>query len=137
MKETDGITSTVHLTGSVDLTIYGFDKLPPLPEGVTPEVWYDFDDGKVNTYVEVGPDAVKFWTTDLDGIVNTLDLYGSSDVWEDLSDKDREALLEWGKAVHERIDCATYGLMLEAATNSEARATILRYAVENQEEEHD
>jgi hypothetical protein len=133
----DSQAVTIRFEGSIDLMQYSFDKLPPLPEGVTPEVWFDFSDGRVETYVEHNSETVTFWSTDGDGTYNSLSdsIYGSK--WEDLADEDREALLEWGKEVHERIDNATYSIMIQATTSNGARESITQYATTDLSEEEE
>jgi len=126
----------VNYGGVVDLTIRSFEKLPPLPEGVeTPEVFYDFSDGKVETTVYRNEESVSFWTTDLDGTQNSLEDTLDPKVWDDLDMEERDAVIEWGKEVHERIDNAIYAFTIETTTQDNVRAAIMKYALTEADEE--
>jgi hypothetical protein len=119
------------ITGTAKLNLGSFEKLPEWPAGMPePSVTYDFDDGKVNTYIDIDPSgsirSMRFWTDDIDGTHNTTD-HGENP-WEEFDEEDQEAARAYGKEVHERIDSSTYGVMLEATTQGKVREIILAHA---------
>lgn len=126
--------TTVHYGGAVDLTVYTHDVLPPLPEGIAPEVSYDFEDGKVNTTIEWAGEAVTFWESDMDGTINSLTDTLEPEVWRELDMETTEALLEWGKEVHQRIDSAIYGITIDACSNQSVRDAVIKHATTEAEE---
>lgn len=120
------VTYTAPLTGSVELSIASHDELPDWPENLpTPEVNFGFDNGKAETYVVVDGKMMTFWDSD-HGIINDTDT--GSNAWEDFDEEDQEAALEWGKAVHERVDNATYGVMMEGSHSPAVKDIILAQA---------
>lgn len=121
-------TYSAPLTGTVELHTQWFDKLPAWPEGLPePEVNFGFDDGKAETYVTVDGKMMTFWDSDSDGVINDTS-YGSNP-WEDFDMEDQEKAEEWGKAVHERIDSATYGVMIEGSHSPGVKEIILAHAI--------
>lgn len=126
------ITLSFTVETNVELSVQPGDTLPPLPEGAVPEVDFEFDDGKVHTTISWGGDRVKFWSTDYDGTYSDNE---HRRVWPEADQEDRELLLEWGNAVHERIDAATYGLMLDASYAPGVPKLLIEYATTSNPEE--
>jgi hypothetical protein len=91
-------------------------------------VFFDFDDGKVNTYVDVeGQDySMRFWTDEIDGLRDSTD--HNDNPWDMFEEEDQEAARAWGKEVHKRIDDSTYSAMMEATTRGKVREVILAHA---------
>ena len=117
---------------NVELSVWPGDTLPPLPEGVEPEVSFSFDDGRLITIVTLAGEWVKFWSTEYDGTYNEDQ---TRNVWPALEEEDREMLLEWGKEVHERLDAATYRLMLDASYAPGIPEILIKYATTSNPEE--
>lgn len=119
------------IVGTAKLNLGSFEVLPEWPaEMPEPSVTYDFDDGKVNTYVDIDEAgsirSLRFWTDDIDGTNNSTD-HGENP-WEEFDEEDQENARAWGKAVHERIDASTYGVMIEATLQGKVREIILAHA---------
>jgi hypothetical protein len=115
-------TFNIALTGNLSINPSHHEDLPELSEGLTtPTVSIEFDDGAW-TYIEVLDESVHFWTDANEGTQNSWhndkmsnDEHGLGP-WEgQLTPEQIGELLEWGSKVHERIDCFTYSIMLEAA----------------------
>lgn len=120
---------TAPIVGELKLTLGSFEALPEWPEGMPePSVFFDFDDGKVNTYVDVeGQDySMRFWTDEIDGTRDSTD--HNDNPWSGFDEADQDAARAWGKEVHQRVDSSTYNAMMEATTRGKARETILAYA---------
>lgn len=112
----------IALTGNLRLTPSHFDALPELSEGTpTPTVSIEHDDGTW-TYIETLDESVHFWTDGTEGTQNSwhnAKAESGKGPWEDaLTEEQIEDILEWGAKVHERVDCFTYSIMIEAAKNS-------------------
>lgn len=125
----------IALTGDLHLKPMHHEDLPELPEGTpTPTVSLDFNDGAW-TYLELNGESVHFWTEDHEGTQNSWNnekiSSGGEGPWEGtLTDEQIEAVLEWGAKVHERVDCFTYTVMLEAAKEN-VQALMLAIATDN------
>lgn len=120
---------TAPLVGDLKLSLGSFETLPEWPAGMPePSVFFDFDDGKVNTYVDVeGQDySMRFWTDEIDGIYDST--AHADNPWRKFDEADQQAARAWGREVHQRIDDSTYSVMMEASTRGKARETILAHA---------
>ena len=91
-----------------------------------PHVSFDLSDGKVQTYVTAGDQTMTYWDSDFNGTINSTDT--GENPWEDFEEESQEQALEWGKEVHERIDSATYGIMIETSNNERVSDLIVAYA---------
>ena len=121
------IEYTAPLTGTLQLSTAWHDQLPEWPANLPePEVNFGFDDGKAETYVVVDDKMMTFWDSGRDGIINDTDT--DYNPWEDFDEEDQEAALKWGKEVHNRVDSATYGVMIEGAHSPAVKAIILAQA---------
>ena len=84
-------------------------ELPDLPASVTvePSVCFEHDDGMQVTWVGFGDDVELK--------VRELRFDGAEVTWKhgaDLfSEEDQDAIREFAEAVHQRVDCMTYGVM--------------------------
>lgn len=127
----------IAITGDLHLKPIHHEELPELSEGTpTPTVSLDFNDGAY-TNLELGGEMVHFWTEDHEGTQNSWhndkesndeDAFGP---WESfLNPEQIEEILEWGAKVHERVDCFTYSLVLEAAKDN-VRALMLAIATDD------
>lgn len=122
------VTHTAELTGTIELHNQWFDQLPEWPAGMPePEVSFGFDDGKAESYVTVDGKMMTFWNSDMNGTVNDTD--NGDNPWEDFDEEDQKLAQAWGKAVHERIDSATYGVMIEGSHSPAVHDIILAQAV--------
>jgi hypothetical protein len=122
-------THTAPLTGTVELHRDWFEALPEWPEEMPePEINFGFDDGKVETYVTVDGQMMTFWDSDQDGTI--CDSSNGQSPWEDFDLEDQEKAEAWGKAVHERIDSATYGVMIEGSHSPAVKNIILAHALD-------
>jgi hypothetical protein len=123
---------SVQLTGRLDLRSGYWEELPEYPAELdAPVVGFDFNDGRVETNIWVDGKAVTFWEGSDGDSYNSLlgdGTFGqtSASGWSEATD---EAFAEWGTAVHQRIDSATYGVMIEA-TSGETRNAILAHAAD-------
>lgn len=119
---------TAELNTTIRLRNASFDQLPDWPATMPqPTVSFDFSDGKCETNIVVDDKMMCFWDSDSDGTIN--DTYNGSNPWEGFDDEDQEMALEWGKRVHQRIDSATYGIMIEASNSPAVRDIILAQAL--------
>ena len=119
-------TYTAPLTGTLELHPHLAEALPAWPEDLpAPKVNFGFDDGKAETYVTVDGRMMTFWDTD-HGIISDTDT--GSNPWEDFDMEDAEKAEEWGKAVHKRIDDATYDTMIEGSHSPAVKNVILAHA---------
>lgn len=115
------------LTGSIELSNAWFEKLPEWPANLPePEVNFGFDNGKAETYVVIDGKMMTFWDSDFDGTIDDTD--SGSNPWEDYDEVDQEMAREWGKAVHERVDSSTYGVMIEGSQSPAVKGIILAQA---------
>lgn len=105
-----------------------WEELPEWPEGQPePSVYWEYDDGKPVTYLTVGEESCKFWEGDDGGIFNTAQSTGGS--WDTIMDgEDLDQAIEYGEAVHKRIDEAAYAVALSAATNGKVSEAISAFA---------
>jgi hypothetical protein len=128
------VTHTAPLTGTIELQNADFDTLPDWPAGMAePTVSFEFENGKVQTLVTVEDKMMTFWTDDTEGTLDSTYLsdtpYGDPNPWQDFDAEDQDLARDWGKRVHERIDSATYGIMMEATRAPAVNDIILAQAL--------
>lgn len=125
----------IELELELELKPADWDPLPQLPAALgSPTVDWSFNDqGKIETDVSlvIGDEVhtVSFWDSDQDGVVNTAEDTADKDPWDDLDPWRREAALEWGKEVHQRICAGVEVLVNQAAPHgSDSYRAIVAYA---------
>ncbi|WP_159599105.1 hypothetical protein [Agromyces humi] len=80
------------------------DSLPRLPDIGQPAITFEFRSG-LRTYLQFGLDTVMFWrpgTRDDTPTRSTLDFDDNDEGFEHLTQEEREAIIAWGKIVHDR-----------------------------------
>lgn len=126
-------TRTVPISFNASFSLNSSGPLPELPLSMRgsnrPRVDYQMNNGVVETSVEYGGETVDFWEDSGDRLNSVLVLYNDSEPWPELDDEDREALVEWSEAVHDRIDTAVYGASVQMSMNDEWSKTLTREAV--------
>jgi hypothetical protein len=127
------VVHTAALSGTVELSNEWFDQLPEWPAGMPePEVNFGFEGGRAETYVVVDGKMATFWTDPNEGTVDDTrpdGVYSQPSQWESFDEEDKDAARDWGKAVHERIDSSTYGVMIEASHSPAVKNIILAQAL--------
>ena len=129
-------TITVPLNASVQLDPDGWEPLPDLPAALLPvRVGFGYSDtGKLETEVTLTINGTEetavFWNTDLDGVVNNAEAFGSPDApWSSLNGEPLEVAAEYGRTVHQRL-CDAVELIIGqiAPHGSPLYAAALAYA---------
>ena len=121
---------TAPIVGDLKLRLSSYEQLPEWPANLPePNVFFDFDEGKVSTYVNVegGIYPMRFWEDDVDGIMSSSD-NGGDNPWEGFDEEDQADARAWAKEVHQRIDGSTFTVMQEATTRGKVREMILAHA---------
>jgi hypothetical protein len=100
----------VRVNAAVDLTRGDLlNDLPPYPKAFgEPEVAIDWDGG-LRTSIHVGDEFYEFWSNEEGDHYNDVYGDGLSATFE--YDEEREAFIEWGNAVHDRIDSNAYAVI--------------------------
>lgn len=115
------------LAMDIDLSRVPVEELPEWPEDMgEPHVSFDFNDGKVQTYVTAGDESMVFWDSEFDGTINSTDT--GENPWSAFDEQSQKQALAWGKEVHQSIDSATYGIMVEASNKKGVSDLIVAYA---------
>lgn len=117
----------VPLAGYSDRHVFPSDleELPAWPEGLPePKVGYSFNDG-VETHVQIGDSTLRFRSF---GDESYNSVVAGDDPLDGLDDEDAEAVVEWGRIVHEKIDAAVSGVAMDAASTQEAQEMIVAAA---------
>lgn len=106
------------------------DALPPLPEGVpTPKVSIELV-GEVRTVVTINDFPVRFWETRADEFNDLWETRKRKGSWASfLTEGQIEAVVEWGMAVHKRLDGFAYQLLVAALTTG-IEERMVKFAVE-------
>lgn len=107
------------------------DALPPLPEGVpTPKVSIELV-GEVRTVVMINDFPVRFWETPGDEFNDFYENRRRKGSWTSfLTEEQVEAVLEWGMAVHKRLDGFAYQLLVAALT-TDIEEQMVKFALED------
>lgn len=103
-------------------TLYLDDEpLPEYPASLPePSVYFEFDDGRVETHITIGEDTICFWESD-HGLLNTVADNDNPLTVAEGDDEIEAAVLEWGEAVHRRIDDLAYNITIDAVTPNTAK----------------
>lgn len=117
-----------------------FDTPMPWPTHLPePEVSYDFDDGKVRTFLKVGDHEITFhegydgtqndlengFDFDYDSVDESYSSGADNKANNRLSDEDRDAIVDWGTEVHQKIDARTYSVMMDSANDPKVREALM------------
>jgi hypothetical protein len=114
----DGVV-TVDFTGTFEIDNGVQDELPEYPDSLPePHVSLDWDGGP-RSIISVGGTPFTFWVNAEGESFNSInDGRTTREQWEALGDEDtREQFIEWGAAVHKRVDDAIYTATLAVVSN--------------------